>query len=230
MSGASLRGERPGFTGTLWREIQPVYAEIISHPFLRGLTDGSLPKERFRYYVVQDALYLREYARALSLVGVRSRDEESLLMFNAHSLGAITVERSLHDGFLKDLGLGPHDLARARMSPTTLAYTSYLIKTAATASYPEALCAVLPCYWIYAEVGRDLSGESSPEPMYDKWIQTYGGEDFNALVDAVLDTADRVLQDATSRQRETATRTFLTTSRYEYMFWDAGWRLETWPV
>ena len=96
---------RKGFTGELWRSIEGVYAEILAHPFLTGLTDGTLAEERFRFYVLQDALYLREYARALSLAGVRSPDESALVMFNEHSAGAIIVERSLHEGFLKDLGI-----------------------------------------------------------------------------------------------------------------------------
>ena len=92
--------ERKGFTNELWRSIRPIYNQILAHPFLRGLTDGTLSEERFRFYVLQDAVYLRDYARALSLAGVRSPDVSTLVMFNGHSAGAITVELSLHEGFL----------------------------------------------------------------------------------------------------------------------------------
>ncbi len=112
---------REGFTGELWRSIEPIYAEILDHPFLKGLTDGTLPEECFRHYVLQDALYLRDYARALSLAGVRSPDESALVMFNEHAVGAITVERSLHDGFLKDFGLPEDIVDRTPLAPTTLA-------------------------------------------------------------------------------------------------------------
>ena len=88
--------ERAGFTNELWLSITSIYDEILVHPFLRGLTDGRLTKERFRCYVLQDTVYLREYARALSLAGVRSPDESALVMCNEHSAGAITVVRSLH--------------------------------------------------------------------------------------------------------------------------------------
>jgi hypothetical protein len=104
---------RGGFTGELWHSIESIYDKILAHPFLQGLTDGTLTEERFRYYVLQDAVYLREYARALSLAGVRSSDESAHVMFNEHSVGAITVERSLHEGFLKDL-----DVAREEAEAT----------------------------------------------------------------------------------------------------------------
>ncbi len=163
MSEASVV-KREGFTGELWRSIEAIYAEILAHPFLQGLTDGTLPGERFRFYVLQDTFYLREYARTLSLTGVRSPDEDALVMFNEHSAGAITVERSLHEGFL--------------------------LKTATLGDYPEVLGAVLPCYWIYWEVGKALIEQGSPNPRCQKWIDTYGSEDFGALVEAVLDLTD----------------------------------------
>src|SRR3954449_10372815 len=182
---------RGGYTSELWRSIENIYAEILTHPFLRGLTDGMLPEERFRFYILQDALYLREYARALSLAGVRSPDENELVMFNEHSAGAITVERSLHEGFLKDLGVTQEQADQTTPTPTTLAYTSYLLKTATLCDYPEVLGAVLPCYWIYWEVGKVLLERGSPNPRYQKWIDTYGGEEFGALVKAVLDLTDK---------------------------------------
>jgi thiaminase/transcriptional activator TenA len=180
--------------------------------------------------VLQDAFYLREYARALSLTGVRSPDESALVMFNEHSAGAITVERSLHEGFLKDLGVAQEEADRTAPTPTTLAYTSYLLKTAFLSDYPEVLGAVLPCYWIYWEVGKALLEHGSPNPMYQKWIDTYGGEEFGALVEAVLDLTDRVCEDLNSSQEARVREAFIITSRYEWMFWDAAWRLEGWPV
>jgi thiaminase/transcriptional activator TenA len=222
--------ERIGFTNELWRSITSIYNEILTHSFLRGLTDGTLTEERFRFYILQDALYLREYARALSLTGVRSPDESALVLFNEHSAGAITVERSLHEGFLKDLGVTQDEADQTVASPTTLAYTSYLLKTAALSDYPEVLGAVLPCYWIYWEVGKALLERGSPNPMYQKWIDTYGGEEFGALVEAVLDLTDRVCEDLNSSQKARVRGAFVITSRYEWMFWNAAWTLEGWSV
>lgn len=177
--------------------------------------------------MLQDAIYLREYARALSLAGVRSRDESALAMFDEHAAGAIAVERSLHEDFLKDLGVA-HEEAEA--SPTTLAYTGFLLKTAALGDYPEVLGAVLPCYWIYREVGKTLLERGSPNPRYGKWIDTYAGEEFGSLVEAVLDLADRVCEDLNPSQKARVGEAFMISSRYEWMFWDAAWRLEEWPV
>jgi thiaminase (transcriptional activator TenA) len=221
---------RQGFTGELWRSIEGVYAEILAHPFLTGLTEGTLAEERFRFYVLQDAVYLREYARALSLAGVRSPDESALVMFNEHSAGAITVERSLHEGFLTDLGVAQEEAEATEASPTTLAYTSFLLRTAALGDYPEVLGAVLPCYWIYREVGKTLLERDSPTPRYQKWIETYGGEEFGALVEAVLDLTERVCEDLGSSQQARVREVFVITSRYEWMFWNAAWKLERWPV
>ena len=229
MTEASTTG-REGFTGELWRSIKGIYDEILAHPFLRDLTDGTLTEERFRFYVLQDALYLREYARALSLAGVRSPHEDALVMFNEHSAGAITVERSLHEGFLKDLGVTQDEADRTAATPTTLAYTSYLLSTATLGDYPEVLGAVLPCYWIYWEVGKALLERGSPNLLYKRWIETYGGEEFGALVEAVLDLTDGICEDLNPVQKTRVTDAFVTTSRYEWMFWDAAWNLEGWPV
>jgi len=222
--------ERKGFTNELWPSITPIYNQILAHPFLRGLTDGTLSEERFRFYVLQDAVYLRDYARALSLAGVRSPDVSELVMFAEHSAGAITVERSLHEGFLEDLGVSRGEAEATKASPTTLAYTSFLLRTATLGDYPEVLGAVLPCYWIYREVGKALLERGSPEPRYQKWIDTYGGEEFGARVEAVLDLTDGVCEGLNPSQKARVGEAFVVTSRYEWMFWDAAWRLEGWPV
>lgn len=218
------------FTRMLWDAITPIYQAILTHPFLTGLADGTLPAESFRHYVVQDVHYLRDYARALAVCAARAPDEAAIAMFATHAAGAIEVEQDLHDRLLGDLGVDRQAVARIPVSPTCRAYTSYLLATCHGGSFAEALGAVLPCYWIYARVGAALLSRGSPDPRYQAWIDTYGGEEFAAVVQAVLDLADEVGRGLTPAERDRVTAHFVTTSRYEWMFWDAGWRRETWPV
>lgn len=218
------------FTAELWAGIEDTYRSILEHPFVSGLTDGSLERESFVFYVVQDAHYLREYARALSLAAARAPREEEIAMFAQHAAEAIEVERSLHEGFFRDLGLTEDDVARTPVAPTCLAYTSYLLATAYGGSFPELLGAVLPCYWIYWEVGKALLGHGSPDPLYRRWIETYSGEDFAQVVRAVLSLTDRLAPELSVAERVRATRHFNITARYEWMFWDMGYRRERWPL
>jgi thiaminase/transcriptional activator TenA len=218
------------FTSELWAAMTPIYAAILRHPFLRGLTDGSLPRDRFVFYAVQDALYLREFARSLALAAARAPEDDWIIMFSDHAASALRVERSLHESFFKDFGLAPADVAATPLAPTNLAYTSYLLAVAHGAPYHEALAALLPCYWIYWEVGKELERAGSPNPLYARWITTYASEEFGGVVRAVLGATDAVAARLQPAERAAMTRHVLTTSRYEWMFWDMGWRLEAWPL
>ena len=213
----------------LWADIEDIYAAILRHPFVTGLTDGTLPREAFRHYVVQDAHYLHGYARALALCGAKAALPGDTVMFAAHAGGAVAAEQGLHAGLLADLGpaAGP---AAAPVAPTTRAYLSYLFATAYGGSFAEAVAAVLPCYWIYARVGAELLTRGSPDPLYARWIAMYGGEEFQAVVDAVLELIDRLGAAASPAEWALMREHVVVTSRYEWMFWDAGWRRETWPV
>ncbi len=218
------------FTDELWRAIDPIYAAILRHPFLRGLTDGTLPRESFQFYAVQDALYLRDFARALSLAAARAPEDDWIIMFNDHAAGALRVERALHAGFFKDFGLSPAAVAATPLAPTTLGYTSYLLAAAYGAPFHEAVAALLPCYWIYWEVGKTLERLGSPDPLYARWIGTYAAEDFGGIVRAVLAVTDEVARRVGDSERAAMRRHFVTTSRYEWMFWEMGHRREAWPL
>ena len=218
------------FTADLWTAITPIYHAILRHPFLRGLADGSLPRESFRFYAVQDALYLRDFARALSLAAARAPEDDWIIMFNEHAAGALKVERALHEGFFREFGLSLADVTATPLAPTNLAYTSYLLAVASGAPYHEAIAALLPCYWIYWEVGRELERLGSPDAQYARWIGTYASGEFGGVVRGVLDATDRVAAQRSPAERDAMRRHFVTTSRYEWMFWEMGFRQETWPV
>jgi len=217
-------------TEDLWSDVEDVHAAILAHPFVTGLTDGTLARESFRHYIVQDAHYLRGYSRALAICAAKAATTADTVMFAHHAADAIAAERDLHASLMGDLGGSAGSAAKEPVGPTTRAYTSYLLATCYGGSFTEALAAVLPCYWIYARVGAELVHRGSPDPLYARWIAMYGSAEFQTVVDAVLALTDRVGADVSDRERALMHEHFSMTSRYEWMFWDAGYRRETWPI
>jgi len=218
------------FSADLWNLTADIYAAILAHPFVGGLTDGSLPQDAFTFYVVQDALYLKRYAQALAAVASRAPDTAGTEMFARHAAGIVDVEMSLHESLLADLDIDAAAADAAEEAPTTLAYTSYLLAAARGGSYAEGVGAVLPCYWIYWEVGKHLLGQGSPNPRYQKWIDTYAAEEFGTEALEVNAVADQLGPGLAPAERARVGQRFRTTSRYEWMFWDMGYRQERWPV
>jgi thiaminase (transcriptional activator TenA) len=218
------------FSAGLWDGISDIYGAILAHPFLTGLTDGTLPEESFAFYVIQDALYLRDYARALAAVASRAPTAGAMRMFAGHAAEAIAAELELHGALLDELRIPRKMLETAAPAPTNLAYTSYLLATVRGGSYAEGVGVVLPCYWIYAAVGKELLGRGSPDPRYRRWIATYAADEYGVVVADVIAELDRVSQRLSDDERSRVRGHFRTTSRYEWMFWQMGWVKESWPV
>lgn len=218
------------FTAELWSGITDIYDAILAHPFIGGLTDGSLSTGAFAYYVVQDSLYLRRYARALAAVASRAPSARSAAMFARHSADAVATELELHSALLPELGISPDVIEAAEPAPVNLAYTSYMLSVIHGGSYAEGVAAVLPCYWIYAEVGSELVRQGSPDPRFQRWIDTYGGQEFRTVVREVLAETDAIGPMLSGLERDAVRRHFRIASRYELMFWDAGYEQESWPL
>lgn len=211
------------FTDELWEHIRPIYQRTLEHPFLRGLTDGTLPRDRFEFYLAQDADYLNGFSRALSVLAAKAPREEWSLTLNRHAVEALEVERQLHESLLKKTG------KRAPMAPTNRAYTNHLLATVSMRPFGEGLAAMLPCYWIYWEVGKELKKKGSKDPDYQRWIDQYAGEDYGASVRQVLAMMNAEAQSMNAAQRAELKKLFEISARYEYMFWDMAWRMENWP-
>lgn len=218
------------FSAQLWSGITDIYQAIREHPFITGLTDGSLPADAFGFYVVQDALYLREYSAALAVLASRAPDTHARMMFARHSAGAVATELELHESLFPQLGISAETVAIAEPAPVTLAYTSYLLSVASRGSYAEGVAAVLPCYWIYREVGQELIRRGSVDARYQLWIDTYGGEEFGEVVAEVLSETDALASLLSDADRAAAHRHFRVASRYEWMFWEMGYRQESWTI
>jgi thiaminase (transcriptional activator TenA) len=218
------------FHDILKQAAQPIWEAILAHPFLQELGAGTLPHDRFLYFIRQDYLYLFEFARVLCLGGSKAEDLDTLEMFAKHAANTVAVERAMHIGFIRRLGQKGDDLLAAERTPTTQAYTRHLVAVAREGTLGEIVAAVLPCYWIYQEVGRHLSTCQPADPIYRDWIKAYGSETFADLVRQQLDLVDRLGMVAPNHERRRMTEHFIQSSRYEYLFWDDAYRLAGWPV
>ena len=209
---------------------QPIWDAIFSHPFVRELGAGTLSRERFLFFVQQDYLYLQDFARALCLGGAKADTLDTLQMFADHAATVVQVERNLHTNWSDKLGLTPQDLARTERAPITQAYTRHLLAVGHSGSLAEIVAAVLPCYWIYWEVGKKLNDPPPPDPLYAEWTQAYSGEGFGAHVQQQLALIDRLAQDSSTDERKRWAEHFIQSSRYEYLFWEQAYQTEEWPV
>lgn len=212
------------FTDEVWESTRPILDAIEQHPFVTGLGDGSLDRAVFEEYMRQDALYLADYGRAMGLLAARAQRSDEIVFWGTSVQGAIVAERELHAAHVT--------LDEGTMSPTCRAYTSYLLGRAATAAYEVGVAAVLPCFWIYQEVGEKLleqAGELAAHP-YGDWIGMYGDPVFAEAVTQARAITDRLAAGSSSEVREQMAEAYTTAARYEWMFWDAAHRMETWPV
>jgi len=219
-----------GFTDELWSEAAPILRAINDHPFVGELASGALSRERFQHYMVQDAIYLRGFGRALAFGAVKAPDAEQILHFSKATEVAIVVERALHAGFLQQFGINPEEAEGEEASPTCSAYVNHLLAAATVGSFGDLAAAVLPCFWIYQDVGSRIAARAAPENPYQAWIDTYAGEEFAAAVARMRAVVDAEGAGAGASQRAAMRSAFLRSCRYEWMFWDAAWRLERWPV
>lgn len=216
------------FTDELWRDTLPIFAAILRHPFIAELTDGSLSRDRFVFYMKQDAQYLRDFSRALAITGARLPDPAASQSFLGFAQGAMTVEGLLHENYFKQFGV-TLDIGKA---PACFAYTQYLLAAASTAPHTEAGAALLPCFWIYREVGKEIvrrtSGRLEGNP-YARWIETYSGVEFDQSVTRAIEVVEALAAEAPEPARRAMRAAYEQSARLEWMFWDSAYRMERWP-
>ena len=210
---------------TAWQAVEPVFRQITVHPFLTGLMDGSLARDKFLFYLGQDALYLDDFGKVLAGLAVKTPHRDQVEAFLAFAGDTIAVERALHRSYLGQTN------SQAAPSPTCLLYTSFMHRQLALAPLEAAVATVLPCFWVYKEVGDFiLAGEIKSGNPYQSWIDTYGGEEYGRAVVKAIAIADELAAGTTAEARAAMTVAFELCTKMEWMFWDSAWRTEAWPV
>ncbi len=222
------------FTDRLRRAVDPIWEAQHNHPFVKGVGDGTLDLQKFKFWILQDYLFLIEYSRLLALAVARSPDLETMIRFAELVLATLKTEMNLHRSYASEFGISVEELEKEKKTPTTQGYTDFLVRTAATGSFAELVAALLPCIWGFCEIGQRLAQSISvgqpADTRYRKWIEMYSSKEFADLTDWCKQLLDRLASDLLQPDLERLEECFVTSSRYEYLFWEMAYNLECWQV
>ena len=220
------------FAEDIEQKALPIRQAILAHPFITGVGDGTLPVEKFKYYVIQDYAYLIDYSRVLAIASARAPDLETMCWFARLLDETLNTEMELHRSYCAKFGISREDLEGTRTAPTTIAYTSFLLKVAHQGTFGELVASLLPCQWGYWEIGEHLAGLGEPKeaPLYCQWIQMYTSPEFAALARSIRALADRLGQGAGSAELAAMDEAYLTSLRFEHRFWEMAYTLEDWAA
>lgn len=217
------------FTDRLRSVADAVWQAQHHHPFVRGIATGTVDRDQFKYWVRQDYLFLIEYGRLLALAAARAPDLETMRRFATLTNETLGTEMDLHRSYAAEFGISARELEAEARSPTTQAYTDFLLRTAALGDYTELLAALLPCMWGFSEIGLEMKRGGLPdEPLCRKWVEMYSSEEFAELASWCRDILDDLAEDLPLAHQERLVEAFLTSSRYELAFWDMASRQERW--
>jgi thiaminase (transcriptional activator TenA) len=218
------------FSDDAWARNAATYEAARTLPFNRMLADGSLPMGAFRHYMIQDAHYLVGFAQALALAAAKSDNPSHVVQFAGAAAAAIEVERGLHTDFFERFGVSREEVEAAQPTPVTHHYICFLLASGFREPLAVHLAAMLPCFWIYREIGRDIHGRAAADNPYRAWIDTYAGEAFAQAVNAMIAATDAAWIEAGERERAAMHASFTRAAQLEWMFWDSAYREADWPV
>lgn len=217
------------FSDALREEASHIWEKIFEHPFLAEMGEGSLPLDKFRYYVKQDYAYLVEFARCLGLAGAKADDLETMRALADLFRASLTVEIEMLEGLCERIGITQEELREAEAAPTNFAYTRHLLHVAYSGTVGEIMASMLPCMWSYQLIGERMAGKTE-HPIFGDWCATYTSKEYADLVAWFRNLTDRCAEGAGDVIRERMRKHFVLSSMYEYMFWEMAYNEEEWPV
>lgn len=206
----------------------PVWEACLRHPFVTGIGDGTLDMEKFRYFMLQDYLYLFDYARVFALGVVKARDPELMRVFAANVDAILGGEMKIHRAYMKRLDITEEQVFSIKPALANLSYTNYMLSVAQTGGPMEIVASILACSWSYAEIGQALAAipGAAEYPFYGEWIRGYASEEYAATNQALIELMDSLAADAGEEQLAYLTDVFVNCSRYELGFWDMAWDVQ----
>lgn len=220
----------PPFARRLRAAADTVWEEGYRQPFLRELGQGTLARERFAFYLLQDYRYLTDYAKVHALALTKTDDPEVMRFMTQVQHNVFAVESSVHRAYMASYGVTERQMAEVRQSPFARAYTSNILAIAYGRPLVDILVAVLPCAWVYADYGQRLAREfaaSLEDNPYKSWIDMYRTDEFWSGSQWLIAHIERMVAGLDERRREELVDIFVTGVEHEYLFWSSAYDMQT---
>ena len=200
----------------VWEKSSAIYNAIINHPFNQELIQGSLAKDKFAYYIEQDMLYLQDFSRCHAIIAIKISLEHmrSFLKYAEYTL--IAEQEVVHQFFKQTFNFTETGL----LTSATLGYTSYMLKTCLNEPIEVAIATLLPCFWIYREVGLFIAKHARQDNPYYRWIETYTSEGFCSAVDEAIAIFNNLASNTTDDMRKKMLDAFYKSAVWEWHFWN----------
>src|SRR5712692_2268116 len=200
-----------GFSGELRDCAAAIWTASLEHPFVRGIGDGTLPLERFRFYIRQDYVFLIEFSRVLALAAARAADLDAMSRYASLLDATLNGEMELHRGYCERLGIAREELEATVAAPTTHAYTRHLLAVAYAGTLGEITASLIPCQAGYAEIGRELAtrGEPTSQPLFGEWIRMYASPETQEIATWACGLLDRLAAGAGAEERDRMAEIFV---------------------
>lgn len=209
----------------LYNSIIDLWDKYNEHPFVKGLADGTLPLEKFQFFMIQDHLYLMQYAKVFALGVLKAKNESDMRLFSGLIAATLDTENALHQAYLRRLNISQEMIAQAKPSIVTDSYTNYMIAIAEKEGLGELMAAVLSCSWSYKLIGdfmEKFPGATEQE-FYGEWVNMYISDGYRSSNQLMIDMVDRLTEGYTEQQIQNLEHIVYVCSQYEYMFWDMAW-------
>lgn len=220
------------FSDRLFKAVEPVWNSYLEHPFVKGIGEGTLDKEKFIHYMKQDYVYLIEYSRVFAIGSTKANDLKTMTIFANLLHGTMNFEMDLHREYAEKFGITNEELEATEPSATMTAYTSYMISQAQLGGVENAIAAVLACAWSYNWIGKKLAtwrGALTHE-FYGNWVKMYSSDGFTKIADDCINIINTIAKDKPEQELKKLEEIFVKTSYFEYMFWDMAENISMWPV
>lgn len=215
-------------TARLLAAAADIWQGYHTHPFVRGIADGSLPVENFQFYLVQDYLYLFDYARVFAMGVVKAREPEVMRAFAGYVHQILDGEMNIHKAYMDRLGIDPAQAAAAPRALANHSYTSYMRAVAAEEGPAEITAAILSCAVSYEHIAQRIVRHdpgAAQHALYGEWVSGYAHADYaaaNRALEAMLEQLAQGYDEARLKRLEDI---FVDCSRYEGLFWDMAWEM-----
>ncbi|MBR5312442.1 MAG: thiaminase II [Clostridia bacterium] len=195
------------------------------HPFVQGIKNGTLDKEKFRFYIIQDYLYLEDYAKTFAVGVAKAKSLRTANLF-AKYIPVMNGELDVHSGYLARLGVTQEEIDSTPRSIGNLSYTSYMLRVAYEEGEAEILAAILVCAYSYEVIAKNIvkdRPDSVRDEFYGDWIKGYTNDDYSRENVILMEELNRLTENYTEKQLQHLAGIFTACSRYELMFWDMAW-------